>query len=54
MSRFEKRIYIPLPGVEARRRMFQLHIGDTPCQLAAKDYRLLAEKTDGCVTILAQ
>lgn len=45
--RFEKRIYIPLPGTEARRRMFQLHVGDTPCELTAKDYRLLAEKTEG-------
>ncbi|KIY43103.1 AAA-domain-containing protein [Fistulina hepatica ATCC 64428] len=45
--RFEKRIYIPLPGVDARRRMFQLHVGDTPCQLTPQDYRTLAEKTDG-------
>lgn len=45
--RFEKRIYIPLPGPEARRRMFELHVGSTPCQLTAKDYRELANKTDG-------
>ncbi|CCM03715.1 uncharacterized protein FIBRA_05861 [Fibroporia radiculosa] len=45
--RFEKRIYIPLPGTEARRRMFQLHVGDTPCELTAKDYQMLASKTDG-------
>ncbi|CDO71750.1 hypothetical protein BN946_scf184920.g34 [Trametes cinnabarina] len=45
--RFEKRIYIPLPGPEARRRMFELHVGDTPCELTKQDYRLLAEKTDG-------
>ncbi|KAH9939015.1 AAA-domain-containing protein [Epithele typhae] len=45
--RFEKRIYIPLPGPEARRRMFELHVGDTPCELAMKDYRLLADNTDG-------
>lgn len=31
--------------------MFQLHVGDTPCQLTPKDYRLLADKTDGCVVI---
>lgn len=47
LSRFEKRIYIPLPGPEARRRMFQLHVGDTPCELTQKDYRELADKTDG-------
>ncbi|KAL1676653.1 AAA-domain-containing protein [Schizophyllum commune] len=45
--RFEKRIYIPLPGAEARRQMFQLNVGTTPCQLTAADYKLLADKTDG-------
>ncbi|TFK28384.1 katanin p60 ATPase domain-containing protein [Coprinopsis marcescibilis] len=45
--RFEKRIYIPLPGLEARRRMFEIHIGNTPCELAPKDYRTLAERTEG-------
>ena len=48
-DRFEKRIYIPLPGPEARRQMFQLHVGDTPCELTQKDYRLLGDKTDGYV-----
>jgi len=45
--RFEKRIYIPLPGPEARRRMFEIHVGNTPCQLTPKDYRTLADRTDG-------
>jgi len=45
--RFEKRIYIPLPGLEARRNMFEIHVGSTPCELSAKDYRTLAEKSDG-------
>jgi vacuolar protein-sorting-associated protein 4 len=45
--RFEKRIYIPLPGPEARRHMFELHVGETPCEMAPKDYRLLADQTDG-------
>ncbi|KAF7319728.1 AAA-domain-containing protein [Mycena kentingensis (nom. inval.)] len=45
--RFEKRIYIPLPGPDARRRMFELHVGDTPCQMSKDDYRTLAEQTDG-------
>ncbi|KAK7468321.1 Vacuolar protein sorting-associated protein 4 [Stygiomarasmius scandens] len=45
--RFEKRIYIPLPGPDARRRMFELHVGSTPCELQPKDYRVLAEKTEG-------
>lgn len=45
--RFEKRIYIPLPGAEARKRMFELHVGNTPCELTQKDYRELAEQTEG-------
>ena len=47
MSRFEKRIYIPLPGPEARRRMFEIHVGNTPCQLTPEDYHNLADRTDG-------
>ncbi|KAJ1310288.1 hypothetical protein OPQ81_007028 [Rhizoctonia solani] len=45
--RFEKRIYIPLPGPEARKRMFELNVGSTPCELKNQDYRLLADKTPG-------
>ncbi|KAG8913304.1 Vacuolar protein sorting-associated protein 4 [Tulasnella sp. 408] len=45
--RFEKRIYIPLPGAEARKRMFELNVGTTPCELSSQDYRHLAERTDG-------
>lgn len=49
--RFEKRIYIPLPEVEARKRMFELNVGATPCKLTSKDYRTLAEKTNGCASL---
>ncbi|CCH42646.1 vacuolar protein-sorting-associated protein 4 [Wickerhamomyces ciferrii] len=45
--RFEKRIYIALPEVEARAKMFELNVGDTPCELNSKDYRLLGEMTEG-------
>lgn len=27
--------------------MFEIHIGNTPCQLEPKDYRTLAQKTEG-------
>lgn len=47
ITRFEKRIYIPLPGPDARRQMFEIHVGSTPCELAPKDYRALADKTEG-------
>ncbi|KIO28383.1 hypothetical protein M407DRAFT_182013 [Tulasnella calospora MUT 4182] len=45
--RFEKRIYIPLPSAAARKRMFELNVGTTPCELSSQDYRDLAEQTDG-------
>jgi vacuolar protein-sorting-associated protein 4 len=45
--RFEKRIYIPLPGPDARKRMFEIHVGSTPCELEPRDYRLLADRTEG-------
>ncbi|KAI8323259.1 AAA-domain-containing protein [Martensiomyces pterosporus] len=45
--RFEKRIFIPLPDPAARARMFQLHIGNTPCTLTQRDYKMLADRTDG-------
>ena len=45
--RFEKRIYIPLPEVTSRAKMFQINVGDTPCTLSSKDLRYLAEKTEG-------
>jgi len=45
--RFEKRIYIPLPEANSRARMFKIHIGDTPNELAEENIRQLAESTDG-------
>jgi vacuolar protein-sorting-associated protein 4 len=47
--RFEKRIYIPLPDFNGRARMFELHVGNTPCYLNPQDFRVLAEKTEGYV-----
>ncbi|KAK9457763.1 P-loop containing nucleoside triphosphate hydrolase protein [Dipodascopsis uninucleata] len=45
--RFERRIYIALPDVEARTTMFKLNVGSTPCELSPADYRALAEMTNG-------
>lgn len=45
--RFERRIYIPLPDVEARKRMFELNIGSVSCECTTQDLRALAEMTDG-------
>lgn len=46
-TRFEKRIYIPLPEDHARAAMFKLHLGSTPNDLKESDYRELGKKTDG-------
>eukprot|EP00124_Ichthyophonus_hoferi_P004620 Ihof_evm1s532 gene=Ihof_evmTU1s532 len=45
--RFEKRVYIPLPEVEARTMMFKKNIGDTPNTLTDNDCTRLAEMTNG-------
>ena len=45
--RFEKRIYIPLPEEMPRRRMFELNIGNTPCDLKPEDLNQLAKMTEG-------
>ena len=45
--RFEKRIYIPLPEEAARRRMFEIHIGNTPHTLSPNDISRMAQQTDG-------
>jgi len=45
--RFEKRIYIPLPEVEARAVMLKIHLGDTQHRLTPADLHAIAERTDG-------
>lgn len=45
--RFEKRIYIPLPDVGARKAMFKLHLGSTPHSLREEDFNELGQKSEG-------
>ena len=45
LSRFERRIYIPLPEVQARIELFKLNLGKTMTSLSEKDYRRLAENS---------
>eukprot|EP00163_Fabomonas_tropica_P015906 TRINITY_DN2875_c0_g1_i5.p1 TRINITY_DN2875_c0_g1~~TRINITY_DN2875_c0_g1_i5.p1 ORF type:complete len:225 (+),score=51.63 TRINITY_DN2875_c0_g1_i5:727-1401(+) len=45
--RFERRIYIPLPTQSARRRMLDIHLGDTPHSLTPEDKDVIAAKTEG-------
>lgn len=45
--RFERRVYIPLPDIAARAKMFELNVGDTPHELVHKDFKTLAGMTQG-------
>jgi vacuolar protein-sorting-associated protein 4 len=45
--RFEKRIYIPLPNLDARRRLFEIHVGNEPVKVSKNFFRELAELTEG-------
>ena len=46
--RLEKRIHIPLPGLEARTQMFSLNLKDVPTEDNVSP-EVLAAETDGCV-----
>ncbi|EGP83684.1 unnamed protein product [Zymoseptoria tritici ST99CH_1A5] len=45
--RFQRRVHISLPDQPARMRMFELAVGDTPCEMSADDYRTLARLSEG-------
>eukprot|EP01088_Endostelium_zonatum_P016425 TRINITY_DN4430_c0_g1_i1.p1 TRINITY_DN4430_c0_g1~~TRINITY_DN4430_c0_g1_i1.p1 ORF type:complete len:430 (-),score=122.70 TRINITY_DN4430_c0_g1_i1:41-1330(-) len=45
--RFEKRIYIGLPDANARTKMFQIHLGNTPHNITSEQYKELGKKTEG-------
>lgn len=45
--RFQRRVHISLPDTPARMRMFEIAVGDTNCELSAKDYKALAELSEG-------
>jgi vacuolar protein-sorting-associated protein 4 len=46
IRRFQKKIEVPLPDEEGRKRLFELEIGDTLCNLTSDDYRELAKGSD--------
>jgi vacuolar protein-sorting-associated protein 4 len=47
IRRFRKRIYIPLPDEEARKRLFEIHVGETCCDVSTEDYAEFARRTEG-------
>ena len=46
-NRFERRIFIPLPDAQARTKMFELNVGETPNNLTHKEYKQLGDMTEG-------
>ncbi|KAL8425480.1 hypothetical protein Efla_002601 [Eimeria flavescens] len=45
--RFERRIFIPLPKLEAREQLLRFGIGDTPHHLTDADFHYLAKELEG-------
>lgn len=45
--RFQRRVHISLPDVNARCKMFSLAVGSTPCQMTQADFRQLADLSEG-------
>ncbi|KAJ5943986.1 hypothetical protein N7516_004154 [Penicillium verrucosum] len=45
--RFQRRVHISLPDLNARMKMFMLAVGSTPCQMTQTDYRQLADLSEG-------
>ena len=45
--RFQRRVHINLPDTTARMKMFEISVGNTPCELKQTDYRKLAELSEG-------
>jgi vacuolar protein-sorting-associated protein 4 len=45
--RFQKKIYIGLPDVEARRAMFKLNLGNTAHVISEEDFDELSMRTEG-------
>lgn len=45
--RFQRRVHINLPDINARMKMFMLAVGQTPCEMTQADYRTLASMSEG-------
>ena len=46
ISRFERRILIPIPDIKAREEIFRLHVGKDH-NLSDENFKLLAKMTEG-------
>jgi vacuolar protein-sorting-associated protein 4 len=46
LRRFQKKIHIPLPDKEARKRLFEINVGETLCNVSAADYEEFARQSE--------
>jgi len=46
LRRFQKLIHIPLPDKEARKRLFEINVGETLCDISVEDYEEFASKSE--------
>lgn len=51
--RFERRIFIPLPKVQAREQLLRAGLGGIPHHLSEGDFRYLARELEGSAAIAA-
>ena len=47
LRRFEKRIYIGLPGRDARKQLIDIHLGDVQVSLTEKEWERVINRTEG-------
>ena len=45
--RFQRRVHISLPDLAGRMKMFEMSVGNTPCDLKAEDLRTLGKLSEG-------
>lgn len=45
--RFQRRVHISLPDLPGRMRMFEMSVGNTPCDLKAADFKTLGVMSEG-------
>ena len=45
--RFQRRVHISLPDLPGRMRMFEMSVGNTPCNLKQSDFKTLGQMSDG-------
>lgn len=45
--RFQRRVHISLPDMPGRMKMFEMSVGNTPCELKSSDFKTLGQMSEG-------